>query len=330
MSAANVANESSLHPGGFHASIPRGISRRQALLGIVGLGGTITGLAGPALGSEHPEHPVAAPDAVSMLYDNTICTGCKACMPACNEANGLPPDTLQTGGLWDMPADLNSKTKNIIKLYQEPEGPGFAYVKRQCMHCLDPACVTGCPFGSLKKSDFGAVTWNSSLCIGCRYCEVACPFDVPKFEWDKWNPKIVKCEFCYDRLQKNEQPACTAVCPTGAVIFGKRTDLLAQGKERVAAAPGKYFENRVYGEHEAGGTQVLYLSNVAFSKIGLPTLGSSSLGHYATKVTAVIYKWLSGPMLVAGLFGVVIKKNWNRHEAEGAEKEKETGLREQL
>jgi Fe-S-cluster-containing dehydrogenase component len=273
---------------------------------------------------------VAAPDAVSMLYDNTICTGCKACMPACNEANGLPPDTVLSGGIWDLPADLNSKTKNIIKLYQEEDGPGFSYVKRQCMHCLDPACVTGCPFGSLKKADWGAVTWNSSLCIGCRYCEVACPFDVPKFEWDHWNPKIVKCEFCYDRLHKNQQPACTAVCPTGAVIFGKRTDLLAKAKDRVAASPDKYFENRVYGEHEAGGTQVLYLSNVSFQKIGLPKLGTTSLGHYATKVTSVIYKWLSGPILVAGLLGVVIKKNWNRHEAESMEQEKETGLRGQL
>jgi len=190
--------------------------------------------------------------------------------------------------------------------------------------------VTGCPFGSLKKSDWGAVTWNSSLCIGCRYCEVACPFDVPKFEWDHWNPKIVKCEFCYDRLHNNQQPACTAVCPTGAVIFGKRTDLLAQAKDRIAASRDKYFENRVYGEHEAGGTQVLYLSNVSFQKIGLPKLGTTSLGHYATKVTSVIYKWLSGPILAAGLLGVVIKKNWNRHEAESAEQEKKTGLHEQL
>jgi Fe-S-cluster-containing dehydrogenase component len=307
------------------------ISRRQALLGMVGLGGTVAGALLPsAAAEEHPAHPVAAPDAVAMLYDNTICTGCKACMPACNEANGLPADSALSGGIWDIPTDLNSKTKNIIKLYQEPEGLGFAFVKRQCMHCLDPACVTGCPFGALNKSQWGAVTWKSSLCIGCRYCEVACPFDVPKFEWNNWNPKIVKCEFCYDRLKSNEQPACTAVCPTGAVIFGKRTDLLAQAKERVTASPDKYFENRVYGEHEAGGTQVLYLSSVSFQKIGLPKLGSTSLGHYGTQVTAVIYKWLSGPILLAGLLGTVIRRNWNRHEAERPEREKETGLSDQL
>ena len=282
------------------------MSRRQALFGIIGAGGTVVGALVPtASAEEHPAHPVAPLDAVAMLYDNTICTGCKACMVACSEVNGLPPDTSLSGGLWQMPSDLNSKTKNIIKLYQEPDGPGFAYVKKQCMHCLDPACVAGCPFDALKKNLWGAVTWDSSLCIGC--------------------------EFCFDqRLLHRKEPACTAVCPTGSVIFGKRVDLLAKAKDRIAAAPGKYFEQRVYGEHEAGGTQVLYLSSVGFDKIGLPKLGTTSLGHYATKVTSVIYKWLSGPILLAGVLGMVIRKNWNRHEAERPEREKRTGFPEQL
>lgn len=309
------------------------ITRRQALVGLAGLGGTAVAaaVAPPAAASEHPAHPEPRPDAVGMLYDSTICTGCKACMSACNEANGLPPDTSLSEGLWHMPSDLNAKTKNIIKAYEDPQGPSFAFVKRQCMHCLDPACVTGCPFGALEKNRWGAVTWDASRCIGCRYCEVACPFDVPKFEWDRWNPKIVKCEFCFDqRLEKNQQPACTAVCPTGAVIFGPRVDLLAMAKNRVAASPGKYFEDRVYGEHEAGGTQVLYLSSVPFDKIGLPKLGSTSLGHYATKVTSVVYKWLSGPILAAALLGAAIKRTWNRHEAERPEREQRTGLPDQL
>jgi Fe-S-cluster-containing dehydrogenase component len=252
-------------------------------------------------------------------------------MPACNEANGLPADTLLSGGIWDMPTGLNAQTKNIIELYQEPDSDQFAFVKRQCMHCLDPACVTGCPFGSLQKSDWGAVTWNSSLCIGCRYCEVACPFEVPKFQWDSWNPKVVKCEFCYDqRLKKGMEPACTAACPTGAVIFGKRDDLLTKAKDRIAASPDKYFEKRVYGEHEAGGTQVLYLSSVDFDKLGLPKLGTTSLGHYATKVTSKIYKYLSGPILMAGVLGFFIKRNWDRHESERPTHEQKTGFPDQL
>jgi Fe-S-cluster-containing dehydrogenase component len=314
------------------------INRRQLLKGIMGAGGAVaSGVVVSAAAEEHPAHPVAPPDAVGMLYDNTKCTGCRACMTACSETNGLPAETVCpidpaiSTGLWDVPADLDSKTKNIIKLYRETDGANFAFVKRQCMHCLDPACVTGCPFGALKKNTWGAVTWNSSLCIGCRYCEVGCPFDVPKFQWDKWNPKVVKCELCFDqRLKKNLEPACTAVCPTHAVIFGKRDNLLAEAKQRIAEAPGKYFEQRVYGEYEAGGTQVLYLSGVAFDKIGLPKLGDASLGHYATNVSSVIYKWLSGPVLAACFLGSIIKRNWNRHEAEAAQEEKKTGLPEQL
>jgi Fe-S-cluster-containing dehydrogenase component len=311
------------------------LSRRQAFKAMLGIGGTVVGVVLPksaeASTEEHPAHPVAPTSAVAMLYDSTVCTGCKACMPACNEANGLPADTLLSGGIWDMPTGLNAQTKNIIELYQDPKSDEFAFVKKQCMHCLDPACVTGCPFGSLEKVDFGAVTWNSSLCIGCRYCEVACPFEVPQFQWEAFNPKIVKCEFCYDqRLKENLEPACTAACPTGAVIFGKRDALLDQAKGRIAAAPNKYFENRVYGEHEAGGTQVLYLSSVSFQKIGLPKLSSTSLGHYATKVTSVIYKWLGGPLLMAGVLGVAIRRNWNRHELERLRHEKETGFPDQL
>jgi Fe-S-cluster-containing dehydrogenase component len=306
------------------------INRRQVLASIAGLGAVAAGAASPAEAA-HPARPEAPPDAVGMLYDNTLCTGCKACMAACSQANGLPPDTLASGGLWQMPEDLSARTKNIIKLYKEPGGSGFAFVKRQCMHCLDPACVTGCPFEALVKDRFGAVTWRGSRCIGCRYCEVACPFEVPKFEWDRWNPRIVKCEFCLEqRLEKDQQPACTAVCPTGAVIFGRRADLLARAKSRIAAAPGRYFEDRVYGEHEAGGTQVLYLSKVPFEAIGLPRLAPTSIGHYGTQVTSVIYKWLSGPALVAVVLGAAIRRNWNRHEAERREREERTGLPDQL
>jgi Fe-S-cluster-containing dehydrogenase component len=313
------------------------ITRRQLFAGFARVSGQIAAVAvaSPAssalLAAEHPEHPEAPPDAVGMLFDNTICTGCKACMSACNEVNGLPADTTFTDGLWHFPVDLNAKAKNIIKLYQDPESGHSAFVKRQCMHCLDPACVAGCPFAALDKNRFGAVTWDPSRCTGCRYCEVTCPFDVPRFEWDQLNPRVVKCEFCFDqRLVHGGAPACTSVCPTSAVIFGKRGDLLAAAKARVAAAPGKYFEERVYGEHEAGGTQVLYLSSVPFEKIGLPKLAPTSLAHYATKVTSIVYRWLSGPILVAGLLGLFIKRNWKRNEQERIERERVSGLPEQL
>jgi len=275
--------------------------------------------------------PVEAPaDAIAMLYDTTRCIGCMACVSACAETNGLKPDTRLSGGVWQMPLDLNSQTKNIIKLCSDTGGQS-SFVKRQCMHCLDPACVAGCPFGALQKIDKGIVSWNSSQCIGCRFCEVSCPFDVPKFEWDHFNPKIVKCEFCRDeRLSKGEEPACTSVCPTDAVIFGTRKDLLADAHARLKKSPKAYAEGRVYGEHDAGGTQVLYLSHVPFEKLGLPTLAPDHRPGRALRFQIQLYKWLLFPLALYALLAAIMRKRWRAHDAEVRALEAEEGLKEQL
>lgn len=263
-----------------------------------------------------------------MLYDATVCIGCKACVSACSTANGLIPDTTLSGGLWQMPTDLNSQTKNIILLAKD--GDKHSFVKRQCMHCLDPACVAGCPFKALTKGEYGIVEWEPSKCIGCRYCEISCPFDVPRFEWTKFNPKIVKCEFCNFRLEKGEQPACTDVCPTNAVIFGKRADLLAEAKKRIAGHPGKYYQNRVYGEGDLGGTQVLYLSAVPFAKLGLPEAGNVSRAYEGTKVHDVIYKGMAIPIAVYAVLVAAIRRRFKVMQEEAHREEQETGLPHQL
>jgi formate dehydrogenase beta subunit len=306
----------------------RGVSRRE-LFGLAALGAAGTVAGSPATAAADG---VQAPrDAVAMLYDTTRCTGCKACMPACAEANGLAPDTGMSGGIWQMPLDLNAQTKNVIKLWQSDDRTEWSFVKRQCMHCLDPACVSGCPFSALEKNaQDGVVAWNPSQCIGCRYCEVACPFEIPKFEWDRFNPKIVKCQFCDHRLAQGVQPACTAACPVGAVIFGTRDELLADAHGRIAAAPGKYFEDRVYGEHDAGGTQVLYLSHVPFADIGLPAVSTVSNPEQARKWPRRIYKWLWGPLALYGVLAAVIQRRWREHEREAERLERDTGLKEQL
>jgi formate dehydrogenase beta subunit len=284
---------------------------------------TLTGIA-------HAEEAKLSPQAVGMLYDATRCIGCQTCVVACTKANDLTPD-IRRDQLHQGPGDLNSYTKTIIKLYKSTDGKEFSYVKQQCMHCIDPACAAACMFGGLKKdAKTGAVTWNGSLCVGCRYCEIACPFNVPKFGWEGFNPKIVKCEFCKERLAKGEQPACTEVCPKKAVIFGPREELMKEAKLRIAANPGKYFENRVYGEREAGGTQVLYLSHVAFDKLGLPQPGDESVPHKYLKWQKRLYSYL---VLPAGLYAVLvgsIRKNWKGHEEHMEEEEKATGLRPQL
>ena len=206
----------------------------------------------------------------------------------------------------------NAFTKNIIKLYKPDEHGPDSYVKQQCMHCLEPACVAACPFQALSKNDEnGVVAWEPSRCIGCRYCEVACAYHVPKFEWNAFNPKIVKCEFCRPRLAKGYEPACTSVCPTHAVVFGFRENLLIQAKKRIEETPGKYFENRVYGEHEAGGTQVLYLSHVPFVDIGLPELGNEPVPA-RLKWQKRIYKFLAFPLLLYVIAGRHLEEELDR------------------
>jgi Fe-S-cluster-containing dehydrogenase component len=286
----------------------------------------------PSVASAAKDSPAVGAGTASMLYDATICTGCKACMSACNAVNDLSPDTGTSDGKWQMPIDLNSKTKNIIQLYKDPGGVEWSFVKRQCMHCLDPACVSGCPFGALHKdATSGAVTWKASACIGCRYCQIACPYQVPQFEWDRFNPRIVKCEFCLEtRLMKGQQPGCASACPSGAAIFGTREKLLAEAKRRIAASPGKYFENRFYGEHDGGGTQVLYLSRVSYAKIGFPDIGTRPLPEYATEVSSKMFKWMAGPAIVYGLLAAAINRNWKHHEAERLEHEAEGHPPEQL
>ena len=302
------------------------LSRRDVLKSI-GTGAAVAAAgATPVLASSR--NPQAPADTIAMLYDATVCIGCKACVAACTTANNLIPDTTMSGGIWQMPTDLNSQTKNIILLARD--GDRSSFVKRQCMHCVDPACVAGCPFKALTKGKYGVVEWESSRCIGCRYCEISCPFDVPRFEWTKFNPRIVKCEFCNHRLADGKDPACTEVCPTGAVKFGTRANLLAEAKARVEASPGKYFQDRVYGEGDLGGTQVLYLSHLPFEKLGLPDVGTESRAHAGTKVHDVVYKGMAIPLAVYAVLVAAVKRRWKVMEEEARREEKETGRPHQL
>jgi formate dehydrogenase beta subunit len=276
-------------------------------------------------------NPVPPPeDAVGMLYDTTLCIGCKACVAACNDRNDLTPDTGRSDGLWQMPDDLNPQTKNIIKLYRDDDAGEWSFVKRQCMHCVDPACVAGCPFGALEKGENGIVGWDGDRCIGCRYCEVSCPFDIPKFEWDRFNPQIVKCELCRHALAEDGQPACTRVCPTGAVTYGARDDLLDEAHRRIEDAPGKYADDRVYGEHDGGGTQVLYLSHVPFTRLGLPELGDVSVQRRSASAHHWITKWGAFPLAAYAVMLACILRNWKHHDSETRRIEAEGGLRDQL
>lgn len=231
------------------------ITRRELIAGIAKAGvpaAVAVTVGGESLKAETIPVPSAA---VGLLYDATICIGCKACVAACAEANDTPPDT-RGDALHQAPSDLNDLTRNVIKLYKSEDGSMFSFVKRQCMHCLDPACAAGCPFQALHKDpESGIVTWSANECIGCRYCTITCPYHVPRFQWVGFNPRVTKCELCRHRLEKGLKPGCTSVCPTGAVIFGPRPVLLLEAKHRIENNPGRYYQNRVYGAKDNGGTQ---------------------------------------------------------------------------
>ena len=305
------------------------LSRRDLLKGAAAVGAA-TLVAGEASAREKV-HP--GPEAVGMLFDSTRCIGCRACQTACKVANKLPPDTVRDGGVYDAPSDLNSTTKNIIKAL--PVGDGLAFVKQQCMHCVDPACVSACMLGALHKEGeglrsiegerrgTGIVVWDRITCTGCRYCQIACAFNVPKFEWFEAFPRIVKCELCRHRADPAKSgplavanPACVEACPREAVVYGLRTDLLAEAKRRLAAEPERY-NGRVYGEKEGGGTQVLYLAaaGVPFARLGLPDLPERSAAQFSESVSHAPYLHGATPIVLYAALSIVIRRNVRKEEA---------------
>ena len=197
----------------------------------------------------------------AILTDLTKCVGCKACVWACKDVNELPRD---------------GSTEELSAVnWSSVEAHGEIDVRRQCMHCLDPACVSVCPVGALHKTPEGPVVYDASRCIGCRYCMIGCPFGIPKYEWDSPIPKVQKCILCFEkRLKEGRQPACTEACPTGATIFGDRDVLIHEAQHRILDHPDRYVDH-IYGLEEAGGTSVLYLSSVPFEALGFKTHVSS-------------------------------------------------------
>ncbi len=306
------------------------ITRRELITTIAKAG--VPAAVGVTVGAQtlHAETVQVPTAAVGLLYDATICIGCKSCVAACAAANDTPPDT-RGDGLHQSPTDLNDVTRNVIKLYKPADGSPSSFVKRQCMHCFDPACAAGCPFQALhKEPESGIVTWEADKCIGCRYCTITCPYHIPRFQWAGYNPRVTKCELCSHRLENGLKPGCTSVCPTGAVIYGPRTVLLMEAKRRIKENPGRYFENKVYGETDNGGTQCLYLSRVPFEDLGLPELGVESVPAKTLRWQRRLYQYFALPaVLYVGLVQV-IRKNLDGHEQEAHEREKETGLRAQL
>jgi formate dehydrogenase iron-sulfur subunit len=204
---------------------------------------------------------------MSILTDVTRCIGCDKCVEACRDANDLPPDKPWR---WQRNiTDLSTSRWTTIERVESDAGDRFA--RRHCRHCLEPACVEACIVGALQKTPEGPVIYDRDICIGCRYCMIACPFEIPRYSWEDRVPYVQKCDLCYQRVKdEGKLPACVEACPTEATIFGEREDLLKEARRRLATEPGKYIQ-RIWGEREVGGTSVLHISDVELELTDLET-----------------------------------------------------------
>jgi formate dehydrogenase iron-sulfur subunit len=236
--------------------------------------------------------------AKGVLVDLTRCIGCRGCQVACKSWNERKTGKTALGGNFTNPKQLNSDTYTRIGFIEQDKGgqPVWSFVKDQCMHCADPACLSACPVGAFTRTPEGAVNYTFEKCIGCRYCMVACPFSIPKYEWESTNPWIRKCTFCSDRIADGKIPACVKVCPTNVMLFGNREEILKEAEKRMKDSPGKYV-NHIYGKEEAGGTSWVYLSAIPFDQLGfntkipaikLPNLTWNMLGTIPAKVGALV------------------------------------------
>jgi len=243
---------------------------RRLFLKTIGLAGATAMTAGDAEAADIRDEK----ELYGMLIDTTRCAGCRNCELVCAEANGLPLPDIDDESAFDNERRPSPTQLAVVNRYETDRGEIFA--KKQCMHCVQPACASACLTKAMLKTEQGPVVWRESKCMGCRFCMVSCPFDIPKFEYDSAVPKIRKCVMCWGRLKEGERPACVENCPAEALMFGKRRDLIREARQRIHDDPDDYVDH-IYGEHEVGGTGAMYLASVPFEQLGFRTdLGTTS------------------------------------------------------
>lgn len=234
----------------------------------------------------------------AILYDSTLCIGCRLCEAACAERWGQDYDD-------ELAAREELSHRKLTTIVTRDEH----YSRRLCMHCADPTCVSVCPVGAFQKTSLGPVIYDEKRCIGCRYCMLACPFQVPVYEWDERLPRVKKCDMCYQRQLAGQATACTEACPTGATVCGEREELIAEARRRIAENPGQYCDH-IYGLEEVGGTSVLFLSAVPFEELGLRAqLPNQSLPVLTWRVLSLVPDIVAvGTVLLGGVWWITHRR----------------------
>jgi formate dehydrogenase iron-sulfur subunit len=289
--------------------------------------------AGSRKGLATTRHFGGYPGSLAVLHDITLCIGCRSCEAGCNKVNQLPPPEAPFTDL----SVLEKKRRTTAKSYTVVNKAAFSneakkaiFFKTQCNHCLEPACASACFVRAFTKTKQGSVIYDESVCVGCRYCMIACPFEIPTYEYNEpLSPRIMKCTFCHPRVTQGLLPGCVEACPTEALSFGKREDMLHLARERIRKYPGRYVDH-VYGEHEMGGTSWLYLSGVPFRDLGMrEDLGTTpapelTSGALAT-VPMVVALW---PVLLTGIYAISKRKEKisKREKEEAIQKAVKTAL----
>jgi len=285
-----------------------GISRRDFFkLSAIG---SVSLAASQALASDDTQLALD-PGAVGVLVDTVACVGCRKCEWACNDINSLPTQELKAfedKSVFTKRRRPTAGAYTVVNQYFDPRNADKKFtIKVQCMHCNKPACVSACIVGALEKMPSGPVVYDEWKCIGCRYCMVACPFQIPAYEYDNaLNPQVRKCTFCATRItREGKKPACVAICPNEALTFGKREDLLDAAHSRIKANPEKYVDY-VYGEIEAGGTGWLYLAGSDFANTELPKLNAGAIPNLTESIQHGVFKSFVPPLALYGLLGLIM------------------------
>ncbi|SYZ74411.1 Protein DVU_0535 [Candidatus Zixiibacteriota bacterium] len=284
--------------------------------------GTLTLTAGEAIASDK-KTKIDTDNAFGVLVDTVVCIGCRKCEWACNDANTLsnkPLSAFEDKSIFKEHRRPNFAAYTVINQYSRPDNPEQKFsMKVQCMHCNDPACASACIVGAFRKTPQGPVTYDAWKCMGCRYCMIACPFQIPAYEFNNvLTPQVRKCTFCSEKLKKGEKPACVGICPNEALTFGTRKELIEMGHTRIAANPEKYFDH-VYGEHEIGGTSWMYLASADFINTELPKLGDRPVPEVTETTQHGIFKNFIPPLALYGLLGLAMYNLRDKNNKEGAE-----------